>query len=45
MIQVFNFYSRRNEWFVQYNVEQLRTEPQIFRMLPVIPSIGIRVDL
>ncbi|MCK4775584.1 MAG: TonB-dependent receptor [Candidatus Krumholzibacteria bacterium] len=40
-IQVFNLYSRRNDWFVQYNVEGFVVEPAIVRQLPVIPSIGI----
>jgi hypothetical protein len=43
--QVFNLYSRRNEWFVQYGVERLTTEPEIYRMLPVIPSLALRVEL
>ena len=41
-IQIFNLYSRRNDWFVQYNVEGFVVEPAIVRQLPVIPSIGIR---
>ncbi len=40
-IQIFNLYSRRNDWFVQYNVEGFVVEPAIVRQLPVIPSIGI----
>jgi hypothetical protein len=40
-IQIFNVYSRRNEWFVQYNAEKPGTEPEIFKMLPIIPTFGI----
>ncbi|MEZ4652794.1 MAG: hypothetical protein R3E12_04095, partial [Candidatus Eisenbacteria bacterium] len=45
MFQIFNLYSRRNEWFVQYNIEHLTTDARIYRMLPVIPSLGMRVEL
>ena len=45
MVQVFNLYSRRNEWFVQYGIEHLAAEPEIYRMLPIIPSLGLRVAL
>ncbi|MEZ4647295.1 MAG: TonB-dependent receptor plug domain-containing protein [Candidatus Eisenbacteria bacterium] len=44
MFQLFNAYSRRNEWFVQYDTEDLETEPQVFKMLPLIPSIGMEVE-
>lgn len=45
MVQVFNLYSRRNEWFVQYGIEGLTAEPEVYRMLPIIPSLGLRVAL
>ena len=38
IIQVFNLYSRRNEWFVQYDLEDGEAEATVFRMLPVITS-------
>ena len=44
MFQLFNAYSRRNEWFVQYDTEDLTTSPQVFKMLPLIPSIGMEVE-
>ncbi len=44
MVQVFNIYSRRNEWFVQYNTEDLSTMPEVFKMLPLIPSLGVEFD-
>jgi hypothetical protein len=40
-IQVFNAYSRRNEWFVQYNTENPATTPKVVRMLPIIPTFGL----
>jgi hypothetical protein len=39
--QIFNVYSRRNEWFVQYNTDDPDTRPEIVRMLPIIPTFGI----
>jgi hypothetical protein len=44
MFQVFNLYSRLNEWFVQYDAVDLAVDPAIVRMLPVIPSFGLEVD-
>lgn len=43
-IQVFNLYSRRNDWFVQYNIEDSIVDPVIVRQLPIIPSIGINFE-
>ncbi|MGD8869377.1 MAG: TonB-dependent receptor plug domain-containing protein, partial [Gemmatimonadales bacterium] len=43
-IQVFNVYSRRNEWFVQYNLDDAVAEPDVVRMLPIVPSLGINVE-
>ncbi len=43
-IQVFNLYSRRNDWFVQYNIENSIVDPVIVRQLPVIPSIGFNFE-
>ena len=43
-LQVFNLYSRRNEWFVQYDGEGGDPEPVVAKMLPIIPSLGIRFD-
>ena len=40
-IQVFNVYSRRNEWFVQYNTDDPTTKPEVVKMLPIIPTIGV----
>lgn len=41
VIEVFNLYNRRNEWFVQYNTDEEITEATMVRMLPVIPSLGV----
>jgi hypothetical protein len=52
-LQIFNLYSRRNDWFVQYNVENLDdtdivdsyyVDPIIVRQLPFIPSIGVNFE-
>ncbi len=43
MVEVFNVYSRRNEWFVQYERDGDVVTATMARMLPVIPSIGVNV--
>jgi hypothetical protein len=43
MIEVFNLYSRRNEWFVQYDRTEEVVDVTVARMLPVIPSLGVTV--
>lgn len=40
-IQIFNAYSRRNEWFVQYDTEHSATKPKVVKMLPIIPTFGL----
>ncbi len=40
-LQVFNIYSRRNEWFVQYDTDDPDTEPRVAKMLPIVPSLGL----
>lgn len=39
--QVFNLYSRRNEWFVQYDTDAPETEPTVVLQLPVLPTFGL----
>jgi len=52
-LQIFNLYSRRNDWFVQYDVENeddadlnnnYYVDPIIVRQLPLIPSIGVNFE-
>ncbi|MCZ6636112.1 MAG: TonB-dependent receptor [bacterium] len=43
-LQAFNLYNRRNEWFVQYDVGQPETDPEVVKMLPVIPTLGINFE-
>ena len=43
--QIFNLYSRRNEWFVQYDTDNAETEPKVFKQLPIIPTFGIDFKL
>jgi len=40
-LQIFNVYSRRNEWFVQYDTDSPDTEPEVVKQLPVIPTFGL----
>ena len=39
-LQIFNVYSRRNEWFVQFNTNNPETEPEVFKQLPIVPTLG-----
>jgi len=41
VLEVFNIYNRRNEWFVQYDTDGEITEATMVRMLPMIPSVGV----
>jgi hypothetical protein len=43
MIEVFNIYSRRNEWFVQYERGEGTVDVTVAHMLPIIPSLGLTV--
>ncbi|SVB44614.1 uncharacterized protein METZ01_LOCUS197468, partial [marine metagenome] len=40
-LQVFNVYSRRNEWFIQYDTQNINTKPEVVKQLPVIPTLGV----
>ncbi|MFC1525563.1 TonB-dependent receptor plug domain-containing protein [Candidatus Latescibacterota bacterium] len=40
-LQIVNLYNRRNEWFVQYDVDDPDTEPKVVQQLPLIPTFGI----
>ncbi len=49
-LQIFNLYSRRNEWFVQYPIATTETEegevvevdvePEVIKQLPIVPTLG-----
>jgi hypothetical protein len=39
-LQIFNAYSRRNEWFIEYNPEDTNKKPSVVRMLPTLPTFG-----
>ncbi|MCI0451287.1 MAG: TonB-dependent receptor [Candidatus Latescibacteria bacterium] len=43
LVEVFNIYSRKNEWFVEYERDGEIVEAEVVRMLPIIPSIGINI--
>ncbi len=39
-LQIFNLYSRRNEWFVQFDTSNPETEPDVIKQLPIVPTLG-----
>ncbi|NKB72573.1 MAG: TonB-dependent receptor plug domain-containing protein [Candidatus Latescibacteria bacterium] len=39
-LQIFNVYSRRNEWFVQYDTDNPDTDPEVVKQLPIVPTFG-----
>ena len=39
-VQVFNVFNRRNEWFVVFD----ETDPDVIRMLPIVPTLGINFN-
>lgn len=40
-LQVFNLYSRRNEWFIQYSTDEAETRAEVIQQLPVVPTLGL----
>ena len=38
--QFFNFYNRRNEWFVEYDAEDSIKKPRVVQMFPILPTFG-----
>ena len=42
--QVFNVYSRRNDWFVTFDTAVPGATPDVVQQLPVIPSLGLEVQ-
>ena len=38
--QFFNFYNRRNEWFVEYDAEDSSKKPRVVQMFPILPTFG-----
>jgi hypothetical protein len=43
-MQIFNLYSRRNDWFVQYDIEDFAVDPVVVKQLPIIPSVGLTFE-
>ena len=39
-VQIFNVYSRRNEWFVQLDSVDPEVDPRKIKQLPIIPTLG-----
>ena len=40
-VQIFNVYSRRNEWFVQLDSVDPEVDPRKIKQLPIIPTLGL----
>lgn len=40
-LQIFNVYNRRNEWFIQYDPDNIGNEPAVAKMLPIMPTFGL----
>ena len=38
--QFFNFYNRRNEWFVEYDASDASKKPRVAQMFPILPTFG-----
>ncbi|MDE2811251.1 MAG: carboxypeptidase regulatory-like domain-containing protein [Gemmatimonadota bacterium] len=43
-VQIFNVYSRRNEWFVQLDSVDPEVDPRKIKQLPIIPTLGFNVS-
>ena len=39
-VQIFNVYSRRNEWFLQLDPVDPEVDPRKIKQLPIIPTLG-----
>ncbi len=39
-VQIFNIYSRRNEWFLQLDSVEPAVDPRTIKQLPIIPTLG-----
>ena len=39
-LQIFNIYSRRNEWFVELDSVDPEVDPRNIKQLPIIPTLG-----
>ncbi len=40
-VQIFNVYSRRNEWFLQLDSVDPEVDPRKIKQLPIIPTLGL----
>ena len=43
-VQIFNVYSRRNEWFLQLDSVEPEVDPQKIEQLPIIPTLGFNFN-
>ena len=43
-VQIFNVYSRRNEWFLQLDSVDPEVDPRKIRQLPIVPTLGFNFN-
>jgi len=43
-LQIFNLYSRRNDWFIQYDTDNPTVDVEIVKQLPIVPSLGVSFE-
>ena len=43
-VQIFNVYSRRNEWFLQLDLVDPEVDPRKIKQLPIIPTLGFNFN-
>ena len=43
-VQIFNVYSRRNEWFLQLDSVEPEVDPRKIKQLPIIPTLGFNFN-
>ena len=43
-VQIFNVYSRRNEWFLQLDSVDPEVDPRKIKQLPIIPTLGFNFN-
>ena len=43
-VQIFNVYSRRNEWFLQFDSVDPEVDPRKIKQLPIIPTLGFNFN-
>jgi hypothetical protein len=44
VLQIFNLYNRRNEWFVTYDTDSVVADAEVTRQLPILPTVGVNLE-